>query len=193
MPTWSDKLLQEVIRLIFEAYYEPQFSDHSHGFRPARGCHTALDDVKHTWTGTKWFIEGDIKGCFDTINHQKLMDILREDIHDQRFLRLLDGLLKAGYMEEWYYHRTLSGTPQGGVISPILSNIYLDKLDTYVENMLLPAYNRKEQREVNQEYARRADRARYLRKKGQRKEAAKMRKQQQQLPRRDPTILHTGD
>src|SRR5437588_10920955 len=87
MPTWSDKLLQEVIRLILEAYYEPNFSDYSHGFRPARGCHTALSEIRHTWTGTKWFIEGDIKGCFDNINHQKLMDILRENIQDNRFLR----------------------------------------------------------------------------------------------------------
>lgn len=65
MPIWSDKLLQEVIRLILEAYDEPNFRDHSHGFRPRRACHTALSDIKHTWTGTTWFIEGDIQGCFD--------------------------------------------------------------------------------------------------------------------------------
>jgi group II intron reverse transcriptase/maturase len=186
MPTWSDKLLQEVIRLILEAYYEPQFSDHSHGFRPERGCHTALSDIRHAWTGTKWFIEGDIKGCFDHIDHQKLMSILQENIHDKRFLRLLDGLLKAGYLEEWYYHRTLSGTPQGGVISPILSNIYLDRLDKYVENVLIPAYNRKEKRSQNPQYARIADRAKELRKKGKWKEANELRKQQLQLPYYDP-------
>jgi group II intron reverse transcriptase/maturase len=151
MPTWSDKLLQEVIRLILEAYYEPQFSDHSHGFRPERGCHTALSKIRHEWTGTKWFVEGDIAGCFDNIDHQIMMEILRENIHDNRFLRLVDGLLKAGYLEEWYYHRTMSGTPQGGVISPILSNIYLDRLDKYVENVLLAAYNRKEKRSDNLE------------------------------------------
>jgi retron-type reverse transcriptase len=115
MSTWSDKLLQEVIRLILEAYYNVQFSDHSHGFRPVRGCHTALSEIKTTWTGTKWFIEGDIKGCFDHISHEKLIDILKENIQDNRFLRLLDGLLKAGYLEEWYYNRTISGTPQGGL------------------------------------------------------------------------------
>ncbi len=186
MPTWSDKLLQEVIRLILEAYYNVQFSDHSHGFRPERGCHTALSDIKTTWTGTKWFIEGDIKGCFDNINHEKLISILRENIHDNRFLRLLEGLLKAGYLEEWYYQRTLSGTPQGGVISPILSNIYLDRLDKYVEKTLLPAYNHKKKRKDNPEYLKRVNKARYLREKGLTREAAKVRKQQQQIPSKDP-------
>ena len=186
MPTWSDKLVQEVIRLILEAYYEPQFSDHSHGFRPEHGCHTALSDIRHTWTGTKWFIEGDIKGCFDNIEHQMVMSILQENIHDKRFLRLLDGLLKAGYLEEWYYHRTLSGTPQGGVISPILSNIYLDRLDKYVENVLLPAYNRKEKRSQNPQYAKVAGRAYELRKKGKWKQAKELRRQQLQLPYYDP-------
>lgn len=186
MPTWSDKLLQEVIRLILEAYYNVQFSDHSHGFRPERGCHTALSEIENTWTGTKWFIEGDIKGCFDHINHEKLIDILRENIQDNRFLRLIDGLLKAGYLEEWYYHRTISGSPQGGVVSPILANIYMDRLDTYVENVLLPAYNRKDKRKKNPEYRKWFDRARHLRKKGLKREAAEARKQQLKLPLRDP-------
>ena len=89
IPTWSDKLLQEVMRSILEAYYEPQFSDRSHGFRPERGCHTALRDIYRTWTGTKWFIEGDIKGCFDNIDHAVLLSILREKIRDNRFLTWL--------------------------------------------------------------------------------------------------------
>jgi group II intron reverse transcriptase/maturase len=185
IPTWSDKLLQEVIRLILEAYYEPQFNDHSHGFRPERGCHTALSDIRQTWTGTKWFIEGDIKGCYDNIDHSILISILRENIYDNRFLRLIDGLLRAGYLEEWHYNRTLSGTPQGGVSSPILSNIYLDKLDKYVENVLLPAYNRKEKREVNKEYVRIQMRASYLRRIGRKREAVMLRKQQQKLPSKD--------
>jgi group II intron reverse transcriptase/maturase len=186
MPTWSDKLLQEVIRLILEAYFEPQFSDHSHGFRPERGCHSALSKIKQTWTGTKWFVEGDIKGCFDNIDHQVLMAMLRETIHDNRFLRLIDGLLKAGYLEEWYYHRTLSGTPQGGVISPILSNIYLDRLDKYVETVLLPTYNRKEGRRKNPQYMRLRKRMHALSQKGRTMEAAQMRKQLRQLPCNDP-------
>jgi retron-type reverse transcriptase len=117
LPVWSDKVLQEVIRLILEAYYEPQFSDHSHGFRPQRGCHTALRTIYHTWTGTIWFIEGDISAYFDSIDHEIMLAILRENIHDNRFLRLIENLLKAGYLEEWYFHRTLSGTPQGGVLT----------------------------------------------------------------------------
>src|SRR5579872_794613 len=127
LPTWSDKLLQEVMRSLLEAYYEPQFSDHSHGFRPGRGCHTALQTIQRHWKGTKWFIEGDIKGCFDNIDHSILLSILRENIHDNRFLRLMENLLQAGYMEEWKYKATLSGSPQGGIVSPLLSNIYLDR------------------------------------------------------------------
>ena len=125
IPTWSDKLLQEVIRSILEAYYEPQFSGHSHGFRPNRGCQTALTEVKEVWTGTKWFIEGDIKGCFDNINHAILMHILQENILDNRFLRLIEGLLKAGYCEEWTYYPSYSGTPQGGTAT------LLTKLQTW--------------------------------------------------------------
>ena len=186
MPTWSDKLLQEVIRLILEAYYESQMSDHSHGFRPRRGCHTALSEVKRVWTGTKWFVEGDIKGCFDNIDHEIMMSILKERLHDNRFLRLIEGLLKSGYLEEWHYHRTRSGTPQGGVISPILANIYMDRLDKYVENVLFPAYNCKEKRRVNPDYKRILDKASKLRKKGRKKEAAALRKQQLQLPYYEP-------
>jgi retron-type reverse transcriptase len=98
IPTWKDKLVQEVIRLILEAYYEPQFDPASHGFRPERGCHTALTTIERTWKGTKWFIEGDIKGCFDNIDHSKLLAILRRDFHDGRFIALVEGLLKAGYL-----------------------------------------------------------------------------------------------
>ena len=82
--------------MILEAYYEPQFSDRSHGFRPNRGCHTALSDVVNTWKGTRWFAEGDIKGCFDNIDHDVLLSVLGERLHDNRFLRLLKYLLKSG-------------------------------------------------------------------------------------------------
>jgi len=152
LPTWSDKLLQEVMRMILEAYYEPQFSPLSHGFRPGRGCHTALDQIRHTWTGTVWFLEGDIKGCFDNIDHTMLMNILREKIQDNRFLRLTENCLTAGYLEDWRYNATYSGTPQGGVISPILSNIYLDKLDQYVTHDLIPVYTRGKERRNNPAY-----------------------------------------
>jgi len=138
MPDWSPKVVQDVIRSILEAYYEPQFSRHSHGFRPKKGCHTALIDIHETWKGTKWFIEGDIKGCFDNIDRHTLMTILRENIHDNRFLRLIEGALKAGYCEEWTYHPSLSGSPQGGLASPLLSHLYMDRLDKFVAHTLLP-------------------------------------------------------
>jgi retron-type reverse transcriptase len=122
LPTWSDKLLQEVLRLILEAYYEPQFSDCSHGFRPGRGCHTALLEIYYRWRGTVWFVEGDVTDCFGSLDHSIMRSTLAEKIHDGRFLRLIDGLLQAGYLEDWRYHATLSGCPQGGVVSPVLSN-----------------------------------------------------------------------
>ena len=131
IPTWGDKLLQEVMREILEAYYEPQFSTHSHGFRPNRGCHTALQEIQ-VWKGTRWFIEGDISKYFDTIDHAVLLKILEKNIHDGRFIRLVSNMLKAGYLEDWKYHKTYSGTPQGGIISPLLANIYLHELDKFV-------------------------------------------------------------
>jgi group II intron reverse transcriptase/maturase len=154
IPTWHDKLLQEAMRSILEAYYEPRFSDHSHGFRPGLGCDTALQDIAQNWKGSKWFIEGDIKGCFDNINHTVLLSILGEKIQDNRFLRLIENMLKAGYMEQWSYKPTLSGTPQGGIISPLLANIYLDRLDKHVEQTITPAYNRGKAKRLNPDYVR---------------------------------------
>src|SRR5215207_4775089 len=133
LPTWSDKLVAEVVRLLLDAYYEPQFSDRSHGFRPRRGCHTALREVVEVWKGTHWFIEGDISDCFGRLDHQVMLSVLAEKIHDGRFLRLISHMLKTGYLQDWRWHATLSGAPQGGVASPILSNIYLDRLDRFVE------------------------------------------------------------
>ena len=187
MPTWTDKLLQEVIRLILEAYYEPQMSDHSHGFRPERGCHTALQEIQTNWTGTRWFIEGDIASYFDTINHEVLMEILAEKFHDNRFLRLIRQLLQSGYLEEWKFHQTLSGTPQGGVVSPILANIYLDKLDQYVEKVLIPEYTRGKKRAENPAYSKLKHRVAYAKKKGRKEEYRELRKQLLQTPSTDPT------
>jgi retron-type reverse transcriptase len=115
VPSWSDKLVGEVVRLLLEAYYEPRFSDRSHGFRPGRGCHTALKEVSITWTGTTWFIESDIAQCFDRLDHSVLLGVLGEKIHDNRFLRLLRNMLQAGYLEDWKWNATLSGAPQGGL------------------------------------------------------------------------------
>jgi group II intron reverse transcriptase/maturase len=150
LPTWSDKLVGEVVRLLLEAYYEPTFSGHSHGFRPGKGCHTALREVENTWTGTVWFIEGDISDCFGSLDHEIMVSILAEKIHDNRFLRLIRNMLTAGYLEDWEYHQTLSGAPQGGVVSPILSNIYLNKLDVFAETVLIPQHTRGTHRRPNQ-------------------------------------------
>jgi group II intron reverse transcriptase/maturase len=186
MPTWSDKLLQEVIRLLLEAYYEPQFSDHSHGFRPGRGCHTALQEILHQWRGVKWFVEGDIRACFDRLDHNVLLNTLRESIHDNRFIRLMENLLKAGYLEEWTYHTTYSGVPQGGVISPILSNLVLDKLDKFVEQTLIPAYTRGRRRKTYPPYVALTKAASQARKAGDLDAARQYNKQAQRIPSRDP-------
>ena len=185
LPTWSDKLLQEVMRTILEAYYEPQFSGHSHGFRPERGCHTALREIWGKWTGVIWFIEGDISGCFDNIRHDVLLDILRERIHDERFIRLISTMLNAGYMEDWKFNATLSGTPQGGVISPILSNIYLHKLDEYVTTQLIPRWTSGEERRVNGVYNNLIKRAAYHRSRGDIEKAKALKQQAMQLPSMD--------
>ena len=187
IPCWSDKLLQEVIRLLLEAYYDPQFSPASNGFRPKLGCHTALREVYHKWVGTKWFIEGDIAQCFDTLDHGILLSILREKIHDNRFLRLIDSLLRTGYLEDWRYNATLSGSPQGAVLSPILSNIYLDKLDQFVVQSLLPRYTRGDRRRPNPVWQRLQQAARKLQKLGNQDEARRLRRQMQQVSSLDPT------
>ena len=132
IPTFADKLVQEVLRMILEAVYEPIFLDVSHGFRPKRSCHTALKQLRREFNGTRWFVEGDIKGCFDNINHTVLVGLLSNKIKDARITKLIYKFLKAGYLENWQYHKTYSGTPQGGIISPLLANIYLHELDKFV-------------------------------------------------------------
>ena len=133
IPAFEDKLVQEVVRMMLEAIYEGYFEYTSHGFRPNRSCHTALTQIQNTFNGAKWFVEGDIKGFFDNINHDVLINILKERINDDRFIRLIRKFLNAGYIEDWVFHKTYSGTPQGGIVSPILANIYLDKLDKYMK------------------------------------------------------------
>ena len=186
LPSWSDKLVGEVVRLLLEAYYEPQFSDHSHGFRPGRGCHTALRDVAVTWTGTTWFIEGDIAQCFDRLDHQVMLDTLSGTIHDNRLLRLIRNMLQAGYLEDWVWNATLSGAPQGGVVSPILSNIYLDRLDTFVETVLLPEYTRGIRRKRNPAYHRVQGALARARNRGDHAAMRALRQQLRGLPTQDP-------
>lgn len=182
MPVWTDKLVQEVLRLILEAYYEPQFSDHSHGFRPGRGPHTALREIYHKWNGTVWFIEGDISQCFDNLDHDLLLNIVSEQVRDTRFLKLLRDLFDAGYMEDWTYNKTLSGVPQGGIVSPLLANILLDKLDKFVEHVLIPQYTKGAKRKANREYNQLLHRSIRLRRQGNIEKAEELRTQAQQLP-----------
>lgn len=151
IPSFDDKLLQEVIRMILNEIYEDYFEDSSHGFRPNRSCHTALTKIQTTFTGAKWFIEGDIKGFFDNINHNKMIDILKERINDDRFLRLIRKFLNAGYLEDWTFHKTYSGCPQGGIISPILANIYLDKFDKYMKEYV-DSFKKGKRRSRTKEY-----------------------------------------
>jgi|SRR5665648_1248 len=152
IPSTDDKLIQEVVRIILEAIYEPTFSDKSHGFRPKRSCHTALLSVKANFNGAKWIIEGDIKACFDSFDHHILIDILRRRIQDEYFISLMWKLLKTGYMEQWVYHTTYSGTPQGSGASPILANIYLSELDTFMENYKLDFDTENKKRSISKAY-----------------------------------------
>ena len=185
LPTWSDKLLQDVVRSLMEAYYEPQFRDSSHGFRPRRGCHTALFRVQQ-WKAISWFIEGDISKCFDKIDHSVLLGILGEKIQDGRLLRLISNMLQAGYLEDWKFNRTLSGTPQGGVISPLLSNIYLDQLDRFVEDELIPQYTRGKMRARNSEYRHFEYLARVARKSGNVQDLLTAKRKMRSLPSMNP-------
>ncbi|MGI6048505.1 MAG: reverse transcriptase domain-containing protein [Petrimonas sp.] len=162
IPSFDDKLVQEVVRLILESIYEDTFSIHSHGFRPNRSCHTALVEVKKRFTGTKWFVEGDIKGCFDNVNHSILVELLRKKIRDEHFLGLIWKFLKAGYMEDWRYHNTYSGTPQGSIISPILANIYLHELDEFMEQYA-EKFNKGTKRQRTSEYQKLVGHLQYLR------------------------------
>jgi group II intron reverse transcriptase/maturase len=186
LPTWSDKLVGEVVRLLLEAYYEPAFSDHSHGFRPGRGCHTALREVAATWTGTTWFIEGDISDCFGSLDHSIMIEILAEKIHDNRFLRLVRNMLTAGYLEDWRYNATLSGAPQGGVVSPILSSIYLHKLDVFVETVLIPQYTQGTLRRANPAYTAIRAALQRARRRGDRVEARRLQQRLRSTPSKDP-------
>jgi group II intron reverse transcriptase/maturase len=186
IPNFSEKLVQEALRLILEAYYEPRFKDSSHGFRRGRGCHTALANIKRKFTATTWFIEGDIRGCFDAIDHTVLEGILSRDIHDGRLLNLIRMCLKAGYIEDWQYNHTYSGAPQGGILSPCLSNIYLHELDAFVEEVLIPQHTRGKRRAYNPDYARLSRQIKRARQQGNHKQARELEQQRRRLPSRNP-------
>jgi group II intron reverse transcriptase/maturase len=186
MPPWSDKIVAEVVRMLLDAYYDVRFSDRSHGFRPGRGCHTALDEVVSVWKGTHWFIEGDISDYFGSLDHKIMVSMLAENIHDGRFLQLIDRMLKAGYLEDWRWNATLSGAPQGGIASPVLSNIYLDRFDQFVEQQLIPEYDRGRRRAVNPAYQRVENQIAKAKRHGDRDAVRALRRHRRTLPSQDP-------
>lgn len=164
----NDKLVQEVVKMILESIYEPVFKKTSHGFRPNRSCQTALQQIQKTFTGTNWFVEGDIHACFDSFNHHTLIILLRKRIDDEAFIQLIWKFLKAGYMEQWSYNRTYSGVPQGSGVSPVLANIYLHEFDKFMEDYA-QTFNQGKKKKINPEYNKALKRASYYRRKGKEK------------------------
>jgi group II intron reverse transcriptase/maturase len=186
MPPWSDKLVAEVVRMLLDAYYDVRFSDRSHGFRTGRGCHTALDEVVSVWKGTHWFIEGDLADYFGSLDHKIMLSTLAAGIHDGRFLQLINRMLQAGYLEDWRWNATLSGAPQGGIASPVLSNIYLDRFDQFVEQRLIPEYTRGEKRRSEPRYHRVEHRIAKAKRHGDRDAVRALRRLRRRLPSQDP-------
>lgn len=162
----NDKLVQEVVKMILESIYEPVFSDKSHGFRPNRSCQTALMQIQKTFTGTNWFVEGDIHACFDSFDHHVLIELLRKRIDDEAFIQLIWKFLKAGYMEQWTFERTYSGVPQGSGVSPVLCNVYLNELDRYMEKYAMEFNTEAQKKRFATAYRRSVDRTYKYRKKG---------------------------
>jgi group II intron reverse transcriptase/maturase len=184
--TWSDKLVAEVVRLMLHAYFDIQFSDHSHGFPEGRGCGDALRDIYHPWKGGAWIIEADSSDCFGSLSHELLISVLSEKIQDGRFIRLVKQLLDAGSLEEWTVNQPLSGVPQGSIGSPMLSTILLNRLDHFVETVLIPQHTRGEQRRKNLAYHRLMEQAENRFKRGLPKQGQQLRKAAQYLPSKDP-------
>jgi group II intron reverse transcriptase/maturase len=186
MPPWSDKLVAEVVRMLLNAYYDGGFSDRSHGFRTGRGCHTALDEVASVWTGTHWFVEGDLADYFGSLDHTIMVSALAVKIHDGRFLQLINRMLQAGYLEDWRWNATLSGAPQGGIASPVLSNIYLDRFDQFVEQQLIPEYTRGKKRRTEPRYHRVESQIAKAKRHGDRDAVRALRRLRRRLPSQDP-------
>lgn len=164
----DDKLVQEVVKMILESIYEPVFKKTSHGFRPNKSCQTALQQIQKTFTGTNWFVEGDIHACFDSFNHHTIIALLRKRIDDEAFLQLIWKFLKAGYMEQWTYNRTYSGVPQGSGVSPVLANVYLHELDKFMEDYA-QTFNQGIKKQTNPEYNKALKKASYYRRTGRAK------------------------
>jgi RNA-directed DNA polymerase len=130
IPTVRDRIVQAAIKIVIEPIFEADFQPSSFGFRPRRAAHDALQVlIDECWRGTRWVVETDIASCFEEIPHDRLMQAIEDRICDRKLLRLLRALLRAGVMEQGAVRRSDTGTPQGGVISPLLANVDLDRLD----------------------------------------------------------------
>jgi group II intron reverse transcriptase/maturase len=186
IPSFQDKLVQEVVRMLLQAIYEPLFKDTSHGFRPGRSCHTALVQVQTTCKGTNWVIEGDIRGFFDNISHGKLLEILSRKISDGRFLYLIEKFLEAGYLEFKHVHHSLTGTPQGGIVSPILANIYLHELDVFMGKVCGQKSTHGTVRKRYEPYTELTSKRQIARKKGEYEQANEILKEVRTMPSQDP-------
>ena len=135
IPTVVDRVIQQAVAQVLSRGYDRYFSENSHGFRPNRSCHTAMEKVlEYLNEGYEWIVDLDIEKYFDTVNHDKLISILRERINDATTLHLIRSYLRAGVMEDGLVSATEEGVPQGGPLSPILSNVYLDKFDKELES-----------------------------------------------------------
>ena len=135
IPTVIDRVIQQAIAQVLSTIYEPIFSEHSFGFRPRRSAHMAMEEVLYYLNeGYEWIVDLDIEKFFDTVNHDKLISILREHVNDAATLHLIRAYLRAGVLEDGLIRSTTVGTPQGGPISVVLSNIYLDKFDKELES-----------------------------------------------------------
>lgn len=192
IPSPRDKIVQEMVREILEAIYDnstsPTFSERSHGFRPSRSCHTAIKEYTH-WQGTTWFVEGNIKGFFDNIDHHLLVSLLRRRIKDERFINLIWKFLRAGVREEnGTVTNSRLGTPQGGIASPILANIYLHEFDLWVEG-LQRELNKGKKRKPNPEWRKVVRRRDYLLAQGQVDRGSEEIKQLDRLASQLPSVM----
>ncbi|MDV3166195.1 MAG: reverse transcriptase domain-containing protein ['Waltheria sp.' little leaf phytoplasma] len=136
IPTIADRVQQQKLYQLLNPFYELKFSEWSFGFRPGKSCHDAIKRVKQRFQGIKWLIKIDIKGYFDTIDHHILMKMLEKDIHKNKTLQTINQWLKAGIMDNYQFQQTFSGSPQGGIISPLLANIYLNQIDIKINELI---------------------------------------------------------
>jgi hypothetical protein len=182
--------------MLLEAIYEGSFSDLSHGYRSHRSCHTALLQVKKNFSGVKWLLHGSLHSFFPSISFEVLRSLLRKRIEDEKFIRLINKFLRAGWFEDWQFHRTFSGVPVGGWISPVLVNIYFHALDRHVET-LIREFSKGKKRRVNPAYEkllarikqveqRRRDAENEAEKEDLKRLQQQWTKQLKQIPREDP-------